>query len=159
MTAKKAAAQQAVYLFGLRYFGKKTACWAAAFLAFMPAYILLSAGGYIDVGLTLFLFMSFFGLWLYAQAPKGSPGLGRLLTLAGFLAGGAIGCKYTGGIPLLIGSAILLKETFSQPWKSIARVQVIYSGAALLVFSPWLIKNFYYVGNPVFPFLCRWSIS
>jgi 4-amino-4-deoxy-L-arabinose transferase-like glycosyltransferase len=43
----------AVYLFGRRYFGYKTGSWAAAMLGTMPAYILLSAGGYIDVGLAV----------------------------------------------------------------------------------------------------------
>src|ERR1019366_6290542 len=50
----------AVYTYAHRFFGRRTAAWAAALLATMPTYLLLSSGGYIDVGLTVFSFASFY---------------------------------------------------------------------------------------------------
>jgi len=140
----------AVYTFGRRYFGEKTAAWAIALLIIMPAYLLLSSGGYIDVGLALYSFLSFYVLCLWSE---GNGGLG----LAGFFAGCAVGTKYTGAIPLAIGMVVLLKKTRPLTLKTLAANELCYAGMALVAVSPWLVKNIYYVGNPVFPFFCQWS--
>jgi len=136
----------AVYSFGKRYWGSRTALWATALLGVMPAYMLLSSGGYVDVGLTVFSFLSFALLCLWNQ--KSNP---RILVAAGFFAGCALGVKYTGAIPLAIGGLMIIA-------RAKGKGLFLYVAAALVVFAPWLIKNLYYFGDPVFPFLYHYSI-
>jgi 4-amino-4-deoxy-L-arabinose transferase-like glycosyltransferase len=138
----------AVYLFAKRYLGPSTAKWAAVFLTTMPAYMLLSSGGYIDVPLAVFSFVSFYAICLWMDSRQTS-----VLILAGALAGWAMGIKYTGAIPFGIGGLVILKEK-GRTWRDL----LIYLGMGLVVFCPWLAKNLHYVGNPVFPFLYKWNL-
>jgi 4-amino-4-deoxy-L-arabinose transferase-like glycosyltransferase len=71
----------------------------------------------------------------------------RALSVA-ILAGFMLGMKYTAILPC---AALLLIPalTASWAWKRTAFMIAV----ALLVFSPWLIKNQVYVGNPVYPLL------
>lgn len=144
----------AVYSFAKRYFGKETAAWAAAFLSAMPAYLLLSSGGYVDAGLAVFSFTSFYALCLWKDSPRPA-----LLVLAGVLAGSAMSAKYTGAIPFLLGALLIIKETHPRTLKNISIQKLLYSIPALLMFSPWLIKNLHYVGNPIFPFCYSWTMK
>ena len=92
-----------------------------------------------------------------ASRPRGSgaaaksdalPRPARLAISAAIIAGFMLGMKYTAVLPC---AALLLIPalTASWTWKRIALMAAI----ALLVFSPWLIKNQIYVGNPVYPLL------
>ena len=67
------------------------------------------------------------------------------------MCGLAAGCKYTGVtlVALPIGVAVLL-----MPARSIVerlKRGTLFAVAALATFSPWLIKNAVFTGNPVFP--------
>ncbi len=142
----------AVYNFAKRYFGNRTAAWAAAFLSVMPAYVLLISGGYVDVGLAVFSFMSFYALclWRDHQEP-------RVLALAGAFAGCAVGTKYTGSIPLVLGTFFILKGVHSRTLKNLTVQELIYLGPAFFVMCPWFLKNLHYFGNPIFPFCYSWT--
>jgi 4-amino-4-deoxy-L-arabinose transferase-like glycosyltransferase len=137
----------AVYLYAKRFLGEGTARWSAAFLSVMPAYLLLSSGGYVDVGLTVYTFLSFFALCLWMEQKS----IG-LLIVSGFFAGCALGTKYTGGIPFAIGGFLILYQLRRHPWIKILNQEAVYGGMAIAIFSPWLLKNLHYFGNPVFPF-------
>jgi hypothetical protein len=152
--ALAAACVTAVLGFGRRFMDSESAWRGAALLAAMPAFLLLTSGGYVDVGLTLFSFLSFYAVLLWRT--------GRnhwTLILAGVFAGWAVGVKYTGGIPAVIGFLFVLAA--ERPFKPKAAIihSLLYGGSALLVFLPWMIKNSIFVGNPVFPFLHEWGIA
>jgi 4-amino-4-deoxy-L-arabinose transferase-like glycosyltransferase len=143
-----------VFLLGRRFLGRATGLWAAAVLSTMPAYLLLSPGGYVDVGLAVFSLGSFYVLALWSQERR--PGI---LIMAGFLAGIALGIKYTGGIPLLLGAVLILQRNSLKSIRQNLKDLSIYGVVAALAFSPWLMKNLIYVGNPIFPFLHHWSVK
>lgn len=65
-----------VYAYGKRFLSQSTGLWAATLLGVMPAYMLLSTGGYVDVGLAVFSFFSFYALCLKTEK--------RFCALAGF---------------------------------------------------------------------------
>jgi 4-amino-4-deoxy-L-arabinose transferase-like glycosyltransferase len=142
-----------VMTFGRRYFDRSVALWAGALLAAMPAFLLLSSGGYIDVGLTFFSFYSLYCLFLWRD--HGEKGW---ILLAGLFAGWAMGTKYTGAIPAALGGVVLVIECWRRN-RPLLKVVAIYSATATFVFAPWLIKNMLYFGNPVFPFFYQWSSS
>jgi hypothetical protein len=95
----------------------------------------------------------------------------RSFAIAGALAGFACGVKYTAvpilliALPLILVALWILEQyrahpqTVPQPWAShdpmpmrfLVRALVIYLGIAILFFSPWLIRNAIWAGNPVFP--------
>ncbi|MFA5974717.1 MAG: glycosyltransferase family 39 protein [Elusimicrobiota bacterium] len=147
-----ALALAALILFGRRFLNPRSALWAGALLSVMPAFLLLSSGGYVDVGLMLFSFLSFYALQLWAQ--KKQP---PLLILSGVMAGLAMGCKYTGAIPAAIVVIFIFKESWGSPSKVLLSRLTLYGLTACATVSPWLIKNIIYVGNPVFPFFYAWG--
>ncbi|MBN1517469.1 hypothetical protein JXA32_12975 [Candidatus Sumerlaeota bacterium] len=75
--------------------------------------------------------------------------------LAGIIAGLAIGCKYTAIGVILIPCAIGLVPLTCEwrDWKSLLKHEALFLGFALLVFSPWTLKNFTHYGNPLYPLL------
>lgn len=77
----------------------------------------------------------------------------RGLVVAGLLAGLAGGCKYV-ALPLIGGPLLLL--TVVQPrcrWRGRIGDAGTFAFSMLLAVSPWLTKNQWMTGNPVFPLL------
>lgn len=140
-----------VVTFGRRYFDRSVGLWAGALLAAMPAILLLSSGGYIDVGLTFFSFFSLYALFLWRE--YGERGW---IVLAGLFAGWAMGTKYTGAIPAALGSVVLTIECLRRH-RPLIHSLALYFVSAIMVFAPWMIKNMVYFGNPVFPFFYQWG--
>jgi hypothetical protein len=77
---------------------------------------------------------------------------GRRFVLAGVLAGLACGVKLTAGPLLLVGMplAILAAAGRRAPRAAIAGV-LVFGLAGVAAFSPWLVRNAVWCGNPVFP--------
>jgi len=137
----------AIITYAKRFFDLTVGLIAAALVALMPAFLLLSSGGYVDIGLTFFSFMSLYAAFLWSVRPASS-----MLILSGCFAGWAIGTKYTGVLSALLAVILLIVYMRRQARGQMLRGLLIYGGSALVICSPWLIKNMLYVGNPVFPF-------
>ena len=102
--------------------------------------------GYVDWVVILYGFAFLVSIedWFRSQEmPK--------LFQAAVFTGMALSTKYTAGILLIAGIVLILLT------KEILKVkiwQVIqFVGVTILVFSPWLIKNFLATGNPIYPLL------
>jgi hypothetical protein len=74
------------------------------------------------------------------------------LAVAGLLAGIAVGTKYTAGILLLCSIVVIVLHRKAQVRKAF-RSLLWFLLPALLIFSPWLVKNFLATGNPLYPLL------
>ena len=76
------------------------------------------------------------------------------LIWAGIICGLAMGSKYTGGILLFAGVGVVWIQHLLQKNgnRSLMRSLAAFLLPALLVFSPWLVKNLLATGNPVYPF-------
>jgi len=142
-----------VYVMSHRFFGRSEAWWSAAILALMPAYLLLSSGGYVDVGLSVFSLASLYTVMLWRLDPSR-----KMAVLAGILGGLAVGIKYTGALCVLAGLLILLFSHGKEYWKRNFSHGLILCGSAYLAFFPWMLKNLLVMGNPVFPFFYQWSL-
>ncbi|OGR91552.1 MAG: hypothetical protein A2992_05805 [Elusimicrobia bacterium RIFCSPLOWO2_01_FULL_59_12] len=142
----------AVIAYAKRFLDISVGWVAAALLALMPAFLLLSSGGYVDVGLTLFSFMALYAACVWVAHRSAS-----MLAGAGLFAGWAIGVKYTGALPALLTGIFIATRLYRQPhaFKDL----LLFCGSVLLTAGPWLIKNIVYVGNPVFPFFHSWGIQ
>jgi hypothetical protein len=138
----------AVVSLARRFLDEHVGLIAGALLAVMPAFLFLSSGGYVDVGLTLYSFLAFYTAMLSRQKS------GDVWSLySGLFAGLAIGIKYTGAVPaVLIGLILIYRRDSIRP-------TLIYVGSLAVILMPWLIKNVLFVGNPIFPFFYHWGIN
>jgi hypothetical protein len=130
-----------IYNLGTVTSEKKTGVLAAFLFLSSPLVLLLMKTSYIDLGLTLFVFLGFYCLSMWSITKQD-----YWLYLAGFATGIAAGSKYSGlmFIPLYIlwieyeGRKISLVVRFLIP--------------ALVFSAPWYIRNYIISGDPFSPF-------
>ncbi len=120
---------------------------AAAFAACVPWVIMLAGVAYVESGLMLYTALAI----AWALHAFGNPDrLIKSLIVSGVMGGLACGVKIT-AVPMLlmaIPAAMVVAMGFSR------RVVVGCCGfviAGSIVLSPWLIRNFAWSGNPLFP--------
>jgi hypothetical protein len=141
--------------------GKREAPVSAVLLACLlvsthSAVLLLASAAYVECIVMLWLTASALSFFRWLETAKEAPSRGWL-ALAGVFAGLGVGTKYYAGIcPLLFGSFLLLRWLALRGDAGRRRDFAVYALAAGLVGSPWLLKNLWTVGNPVFPFLYQW---
>jgi hypothetical protein len=70
------------------------------------------------------------------------------LLLSAILMGLALGTKYYAGLLAVI---LVLRLA----WRDGLKNAILYAAVAGAVFAPWLVKNWIFAGNPVFPFLYK----
>jgi 4-amino-4-deoxy-L-arabinose transferase-like glycosyltransferase len=133
---------------------------SALFFLSLPVIVKLSVTVYVDLGL---IFFSFAALLCLLKWQEKKFQLSWLI-LAAICCGLALSTKYNGLITFFILTAftpiIYLKgcKNFSDNKKNRARIQLKAVGyglgfmlIAVFVFSPWMIKNYIWTKNPVYP--------
>jgi dolichyl-phosphate-mannose-protein mannosyltransferase len=75
------------------------------------------------------------------------------LRIAAVFAGACLGVRYPAGAVLLAVVAFLWLSVPWRDWADKARLTVEVVALAALVFSPWLVRNFVFTGNPMAPVL------
>ncbi len=127
----------------------------AALWLSIPQAIWEAGTAYVDLGTALFQFTALAALTrLMERGADWWRGVGwRGALLGGLLTGWALGTKYTaliqfGALGLALAFAALRARGW-QPWLPVA----VFGAAAVLVASPWYIKNALWTNNPVYPFL------
>jgi 4-amino-4-deoxy-L-arabinose transferase-like glycosyltransferase len=133
--------------FGRRFFSVRVGWLAAAILIASPLVVWLGTVAYVDIGLMLFTTIATyaFGTWLQTREH-------RWLVLAAIFCGLAVGTKYPAIVFLILLQLAAVVSSFKerkyyQPF--------VFGFVATLVAAPWLARNIYYTGNPVFPFFNR----
>ncbi len=138
-------------VFGLarQVYGTLAGWWASLAWSTIPAVLWLSGTAYIDVQNGLYAGL---GILLTALTLRDSDF--RFACLAGIMLGLAAGSKYTGlqtifaaGVVMLGFSLIRRQSTF--------KAILVTCGLALLIASPWYVKNVAWMGNPVYPFFYK----
>lgn len=141
---------------------------AAAAVASVPWVAMLSSIAYAEVGLMLFGAMAIAWVLIGMTTPGDTsqrPGPGTLAAsiLGGVFAGFACGTKYPAVPMLLLGVPVAMVAARSlardagarQPMPRIVGGAVAFVLSGLVVFSPWLVRNIAWTGNPVFPLALR----
>jgi 4-amino-4-deoxy-L-arabinose transferase-like glycosyltransferase len=136
----------ATFTFGRRFLGRAGGWIAAAILVAIPIFPLWASWAYADMAWALYEFLSIYALIVWIMTLRR-----EWLVLSGLAMGLALGSKY-----LALGSAAMLGlvviwTTRKQGWKLICQNAAIFGGVALLVGSPWYLKNWLWTGNPVYP--------
>jgi 4-amino-4-deoxy-L-arabinose transferase-like glycosyltransferase len=144
----------AAFALGRRWFGRRAGFWAAGILAGIPVFIMNALVAGVDAGSVFFALAALLTL-LNAGLEETTPGRG--FWLAGLLTGTALGCKYNTAFILVPATAFTLAAYFlkHRDLKKMAVAGAQIFVGAFLLFSPWLIKNTVFTGNPVYPFFFK----
>lgn len=133
----------AVYQASAKRLGTRLALAAAALCAAQPVVLRFSGVAHSDGGLALFSWLSCTAVWDWAEE-----GGDENLVRAGLFAGLGASCKLLGLAP----AAALTLVVF---WKGGFRRGLRFALPAAFVAAPWLVKNWAWAGDPVWPFLPR----
>lgn len=127
--------------FGRRVTG--AAVWAAVLVATHAAVLLMSSTTYVEPLVMLWMTAAVLAFEASDEGRENGP-----LGLSALFMGLALGTKYYAGLLAVILVARLV-------WRGRLKAAVLFAAAAGALFSPWLVKNWIFVGNPVFPFLYK----
>ncbi len=127
--------------------------FAAALLGTVPLVLSLSWLAMVDLGIILNMTLAVLWLRELFLRDKLKPQRGRSAICLGLAIGCACCVKYLSvglvAAPLLVAmvvTAMLIPNT-----RRVLGYLPVICLVALIVFSPWLIRNYAYTGNPVFP--------
>lgn len=126
--------------------------WAsAAILASVPGIAIMATLTSVDVGMAFAAAMAWIALVESRRvAPKDA---WRPVILAAFPIGLVAGSKYTGLYLLASFVPLVLSGPEGTPFRSRLLSACAVASAALLVCSPWYLRNLVVYGNPVYPAL------
>jgi 4-amino-4-deoxy-L-arabinose transferase-like glycosyltransferase len=134
-----------LYSLSKRYFSPWVGIFSSALWLGSPLAIQNGTIGYIDIGLTLFAFFGIYAFINYHQTDENS-----WLWLSGIFLGFAAAVKYPALFLILVCGIISL-------WMAIKkrdfRILLKLGIAILAMIAPFYIRNYYYSGNPFFPYL------
>jgi hypothetical protein len=140
-----------------RYLYRRTSsvcAWLGAlFFLTLPVIIRLSSTVYVDLGLICFFFAAL--LYLFDWIESGFKP--RPLIISGVFCGLALGTKYNGLVGLfLLGLFVTFVYARVRAGTRYVSLKAAAWGAlfilvSLLVFSPWMVRNGVWTGNPVYP--------
>jgi len=120
-----------------------------------PIILRLSHWGYNDLGITFYTTGSVLCLLRWREERESL----RWLALTGLLLGFALATKPNGLVAALIIALLFAQVIVTPPRKNFLALwqEVICLGLlSLAPFLPWLVKNWWQTGNPLFPFFDSW---
>lgn len=129
-----------IVCFGRRFGCERAALFAAVLVFASPVVGLVAVSAYNDVALATCIFAVFYLGEVYIQK-----NCANLLILSGLIAGFCYALKYPGGLVVPFMFLQLRGKGMAQ-----------FLPAAALLSLPWMVRNWYWVGNPFAPFLNRW---
>ncbi len=133
--------------FAARYFSWRVGWLAAALLVAVPSILLISTYAYNDAALMVYTITALFWTLRAIETQRA-----RDFVLAGALAGFALGEKYTAlFIPLALGAIVLFQNRL--PTRRALTQALMLGLAALILGIAWYLRNFFFVGNPIYPFV------
>jgi hypothetical protein len=115
----------------------------------VPLVMNLSSKAYVDLALAFFSWASLYGLMKKGEEE------GKWLILSAIMSGFGAATKYNGFLVLLLLIPWVLRGTQEGSLSGIQKAGR-YFALSLAVASPWLLRNFWFTGNPFFPFLSSW---
>ena len=134
------------------------ALFGTLFFLSIPIIVKLSITVYVDLGLIFFSTASLLSLlkWIESNFRL------RFLILSAVSCGLAMGTKYNGLITLLLLTLFIpfIYSRYAQrenvPFVGTVGQGLIFVVIALLIFSPWMIRNYIWTNNPIYPLYDHW---
>ncbi len=130
--------------------GTNWGIFAAIFFLSMPIIVRTATSAYVDLGVAFFSTASILLILRWSDSHKLS-----FLIMAAVCAGLAAGTKYNGLIVIFLLTCFipfLDKSNDNSHYSTrLLGLCIVFFLLAILVASPWLIRNFIWVENPVYP--------
>jgi len=142
-----------IYLFVRRRTGPSWAALGGLLFLTLPLIVKLSVTVYVDLGLIFFTTATLFSMVIWLE----DTGRTRWLVLAAVCSGLALGTKYNALVSFLVLSLLLpffylyRRENQHAEQLNAVKFGVLFVALSVLVFSPWLIRNYSLTGNPLYP--------
>lgn len=142
-----------VYFYLRRRISQVYAMVGAVFFLSIPIIVKLSITVYVDLGLIFFSTASLLLMFKWIESRFSL----KYLIFSAVFCGLALGTKYNGLIIFFLLTLFVpfIKSRYCGDERN-RFVKVLGSGilfglVALLIFSPWMIRNYHWTGNPIFP--------
>ena len=142
-----------IFLFVRRRAGASWAALGGLMFLTLPLIVKLSVTVYVDLGLVFFTTAALFGTVIWLE----DTGRWRWLLLAAVCSGLALGTKYNALVSFLVLSLLLpffylyrRKDQHAEQLNAV-KYGVLFVAVSMLVFSPWLVRNYSLTGNPLYP--------
>lgn len=115
-----------------------------------PLVIRLSTSAYIDLGMVFFATASVMAWITWRQSGYGEK---KWFFISAVCMGVAVGSKYNAMIAWFFVNLMLIFCLSRDTGKSVLAVKsgAIFFAITLVIASPWFVKNYILVGNPIFP--------
>jgi hypothetical protein len=137
-----------VFGFGQRYIRPNGGWFAAAILLSIPIFSMWASWAYADMAWALFEFLGLYALIVWRDQRQR-----RWLFIGGAFLGLALGSKYLAlGTTALLGLWVIWHSRRDGA-KALLLNGARFGGTAVLVGSPWYLKNWLLAGNPLYPFI------
>ena len=142
-----------IYHYLNRRINQQYALLGSLFFLSIPVIVRLSSTVYVDLGLICFFFASILYMFYWIENSFKL----KYLIASGAFCGLALGTKYNGLVGLfLLGLFVPFVYARYHTGEKSHAIKAVGFGAtfvmvSLLVFSPWMIRNVVWTGNPVYP--------
>jgi len=142
-----------IFLYLQRRLGSPYALLGALFFLSIPIIVKLSITAYIDLGVIFFSFASlfFFLRWIESGFYV------RFLVYSAIMCGLGLGTKYNALITFFLLTLFVpffhsryAKDNKAGAVRSL-RYGALFFAIAVLFFAPWMIRNYIWTGNPLYP--------
>jgi hypothetical protein len=143
-----------VYRLGAALGGKETGFFAACLLGTTPFLPIFASWSFIEFGLVCYTVLAF-TLIVESIPPLRTPGVAKGAIAAGLAGGLMVSCKYTALASLVFLGSLPFLYALVADRASLRRALGFGLGmglTGLAVASPWFIKNWIVLGNPIYPF-------
>ncbi len=121
--------------------------WAAVLVLGAPAFLWQMFSAYADLATALYASLSVFALAHAVREHRAD-----WLWLSGVLMGFALATKYTALLAWGVWGLMGLLWLWREEQRRLIRPLVLTGLLALAVGSPWYLRNWFWTGNPVYPF-------
>jgi hypothetical protein len=138
-----------VFILGRRHFSSEVGLVAAVIFLSMNVVQSLVPTTKSNLGWAFFDLLAIYAAseWAFSVGKRQA----RWLIVAGLFSGLAIGAMYSGATTAVVLGIGVLYLSRHAGWRQIFKVTLLYGVPAVLLASPWLIRNWLDIGNPVFP--------
>ncbi len=140
-----------VWYWAYSIWGKNLAQRVLLILLSIPSLYLLSTWAYTDFALTFYGAVALYAVCKANLDTTKSPQTGWIV-IAGIAAGMAMGVKYT-SFPVPVTCGLLILWWRRKTWQQAFQSALVFSLIALLVASPWYLRNWFVMENPFYPFI------
>lgn len=142
-----------IFLFIRRFLGGFWGLVGGAMFLTLPIILKLSVTVYVDLGLLFFFTASLFSVLIWLENPEKM----RWIIIAGISSGLALSTKYNAILSVAI-LTLLFGYFYFKIHKNKENIQIkfikqfsFFSIIAMMIFSPWAIRNVKLTGNPIYP--------